>query len=118
MVKLGKSNKEISEEFNIHERYISLIRHGKRWKKLHQFYFSNKAPISRGNTGLEMSFMLKVIEDVIKGDKTLSKIAKKYDLDPSTVLRIKNKKTWKCAWGVYENNVTTIENPNQLEIPF
>ena len=118
LIKLGKTNGEIALIYNLHERYISLIRHGKRWSKLHKQYFNNIVPISRGNTGLEMSFMLKVIREIIKGNKTLSKIAKQFDLDPSTVSRIKNKKTWKCAWGVYESNVTTIENPNQLEIPF
>lgn len=31
MVKMGEIDITISEKFNLHERYVSLIRHGKRW---------------------------------------------------------------------------------------
>lgn len=30
----GKTNKEIASIYNLHDRYISLIRHQKRWKKV------------------------------------------------------------------------------------
>lgn len=30
----GKTNKEIAEIYGLHDRYISLIRHKKRWKKI------------------------------------------------------------------------------------
>lgn len=30
----GKTNKELSDLFNLHERYISLVRHKKRWRKI------------------------------------------------------------------------------------
>lgn len=33
-----KTNKEVGEYFNLHERYISLVRHGRRWKELYDEY--------------------------------------------------------------------------------
>lgn len=34
MVLSGKTNSEIAEEFDLHPRYVSLIRHKRRWKSL------------------------------------------------------------------------------------
>lgn len=107
LIKKGKTNKEISEIYNLHERYISLIRHGKRWEFLWKKYFI-EAPISNGNTDLPLDFMLNVIKEC-EGYKTNLELSKKFNLDPSTISRIRNKKTWKSIWQLYELNATTIE---------
>lgn len=38
MLLAGHSNDDIGKKFNLHPRYVSLIRHGKRWKHLTEKY--------------------------------------------------------------------------------
>lgn len=90
LIKKGKTNTEIANKYNLHKRYISLIRHGKRWNHLWKLYFK-EAPISKGNTDLPLDFMYKVNFEC-KGFKTNQELSKKFGLDPSIISRIRNKK--------------------------
>lgn len=38
LTKSGYSNTELGDFFGLHSRYISLIRHGRRWERLHKQY--------------------------------------------------------------------------------
>jgi len=38
LFKQYKTNAEVAEIFGLHERYVSLIRHGKRWEKTYKMY--------------------------------------------------------------------------------
>ena len=46
MLKEGFSNREIGEFFGLHDRYVSLIRHGKRWGNYHDIL--GPFPVSNG----------------------------------------------------------------------
>lgn len=113
MIKNGKSNEEIGEKFNLHNRYISLMRHGKRWSHIYKLYFSNSAPLSTGSLSLPIDFCLKVLDTCMDKSKTNTQIAIEYGIDQSTISRIRNKKTWKSIWWIYDSNVTTIENTSK-----
>lgn len=76
----GYSNEEIGKRFNLHSRYVSLIRHGKRWEHLTEKYgkFSNSKKydprIEKFNKFLEL-----------KDTLTNKEIASILEVDPSTI---------------------------------
>lgn len=115
MIKDGKSNDEIGKQFNLHSRYISLMRHGKRWKHIYDLYFSNNAPLSTGSLKLPVDFCLKVLNTCMDKSKTNTQIGLEFGIDQSTISRIRNKKTWQSIWALYNLNVTTIETTDNLE---
>lgn len=115
MIKDGKSNDEIGKQFNLHGRYISLMRHGKRWKHIYDLYFSNNAPLSTGSLKLPVDFCLKVLNTCMDKSKTNTQIGLEFGIDQSTISRIRNKKTWQSIWALYNLNVTTIETTDNLE---
>lgn len=45
MIEDGKNNTEIANQYGLHSRYISLIRHGKRWKHLYDEYYTTVTTI-------------------------------------------------------------------------
>ena len=88
----GLTNKEISKLYHIHERYVSLIRHKRRWKdSFPDWYIPVK---SLGNSGLPLKTMKLVYKDCL-GNSSNKDISKKWNLDPSTISRIRSKDTWK-----------------------
>jgi hypothetical protein len=111
MFEEGKTNDEISEVFNLHSRYISLMRHGKRWQHIYNEYFNenNKVIKSCGNLKYPLDFSLKILKDTLDKTQTNTQIALKYGVDQSTICRIRLRKTWDEIWKYYETNVTTIE---------
>lgn len=78
----GWCNNSIAKQFKLHPRYVSLLRHGKRWKHLHDFYgpFGESIPIDK--------FVDKyVIYLKMKDTHTNKEIAKAAQVDQSTVSR-------------------------------
>ncbi|WP_239586426.1 nuclease [Brevibacillus laterosporus] len=101
MLKAGKTNQEIAKAFNLHDRYVSLIRHKKRFKKLWKT-ISDYTPIkSEGqliNQGKvsETSF-IEIVHKIKKG-ATNASIEREYGLSSGTGSRIRNKKLYKQWW--------------------
>lgn len=98
----GYNNKEIADIYNLNDGYVSLIRHKKRWStvwanididlersnKKHEF-----KDFSRSKIPLE-----KQIEIIGELENASNKeVAKKYNLDPSVISRVRSRKTWKLA---------------------
>lgn len=104
----GKTNAEISAEYGIHERYVSLIRHKKRWKGLIPAWY--RPTESLGNTGLTVEFMTQVVETCLTGARNCD-IADRFNLDRSTVSRIRSGKTWQ-AFLEYYNNIV-VQRPSE-----
>jgi hypothetical protein len=125
MVIDGKSNDEIGEHYGVHPRYISLIRHGKRWGHLYHSHkistIDNSDKISDKRGMILTSFrattdefhkamsLLKEIED---GKVMAKDLAIKYNLHRTTISHIKRKKKWRNAWENYYQikAATTIES--------
>jgi hypothetical protein len=117
MFKKGLTNKDVSNKYFLHDRYVSLIRHGKRWKYLWVEHFNNNNKInSLGSCSLPLDKMLEIIHLTINTEKTNQEIADLYHLEKSSISRIRNKISWKEVWRHYYNNLsiaTTIENTNK-----
>lgn len=125
MVIEGKSNDEIGEYYGVHPRYVSLVRHGKRWGYLYHSHEistidnQDRKSDKRGmiltsvratSDGFNVAMqLLKEIED---GNVAAKELAVKYNLHPTTISHIKRKKTWRNVWENYYqlNAATTIEN--------
>lgn len=76
----GYSNEEIGKRFNLHSRYVSLIRHGKRWEHLTEKY--GKFPNSKKYDPRIEKFN-KFLE--LKDTLTNKEIASILEVDPSTI---------------------------------
>lgn len=100
----GSTNEQVAELFGLHSRYVSLIRHKKRWKNLFpSWYYPVK---SLGNTGLTLDVMIQIYEDCL-GDMRNMDIAEKWGLDRSTVSRIRSRQTWVDFINYYETSSAT-----------
>jgi uncharacterized protein YerC len=96
-----KTNAEIAELFTLHERYISLIRHGKRWKKLYKDY-GKTFPDSFTETTTTYSQVEEAWYLITLG-LTNKDIAAATGIEVSTVSRIRHKK-------LFKNLIERIEN--------
>lgn len=125
MVIDGKSNDEIGTHYRVHPRYISLIRHGKRWGHLyHTHQISTIANQDRKSdkrgiiltsvraTSDGFNLAMQLLKEIEDGKVAAKKLAEKYNLHPTTISHIKHKKTWRNVWENYYqlNAATTIEN--------
>lgn len=114
LIKEGKTNLEILKKFFIHDRYVSLIRHGKRWKHLWKQNFNEgEQLISFGNNYYSLETMLKIIELIDTSNLSNLEISNIINIDKSSISRIRNKKSWKDIWRIYlknKNIATTIES--------
>lgn len=106
----GATNKEIAELFGLHDRYASLIRHKKRWTSLFPSWYVPSS--SLGNTKLPLPLMIQVYEDTLSDLKN-HEIASKYNIDRSTISRIRSKQTWIDFIDYYENIYTELQRPSE-----
>lgn len=96
MLESNKSNKEIAEKFNLHDRYISLIRNKKRYRQ----WFEEYAPDYKIVSGIAFQATSKKLTDknlfelkdiIINTNFTNVEIGKWYGVDPSTISRVRTK---------------------------
>jgi DNA-binding CsgD family transcriptional regulator len=118
VLNLGLTNREISEMFNLHERYVSLLRHKKRFKKLWETIDGYNPVNSNGNaekkdSKITESVFLEIVRMLEEGC-TNAEIERTYGLSSGTVSRIRHKKLYKIWWerhfgGDQQKGSTTIE---------
>lgn len=88
MLLSGATNSEIAKQFNLHSRYVSLIRHKKRhilwWKEVG----NPDIAMSNGRFRKLNATDLAEIHDLLSV-KTNKEIAKIYEVDPSTISRLR-----------------------------
>lgn len=102
LFKEGKSNREIADLYGLHDRYVSLIRHKKRFKNLFKFvkgYTPEKSDDQR--RGLNYEQFTEVVA-LLKQGWTNADIQRKFGLSSGTGSRIRNKKLYKRYWEKYE----------------
>jgi hypothetical protein len=100
LLKAGKSNKFIGELYDIHDRYVSLIRHKRRYKHLweqmdYEAIKSNDTAELLGNVS-EEEFLF-IIEKMTKG-YTNKEIEEAHELTSGTASRIRNKNLYVVWW--------------------
>lgn len=99
----GKPNSDIANKYGLHDRYVSLIRHKKRWPKVWENFKdvelpnSNKQPEYKdtNRSSIDIDTQLKIIEEL--KTSTNKAVADKYNLDPSVMSRVRAGKSWKLA---------------------
>lgn len=101
----GATNMDISNLFGLHDRYVSLIRHKRRWNdQFPDWYVPSK---SLGNTGIDLSVMIEVYRDCLNYSYRNLDIAYKFNLDKSTISRIRSGKTWVDFIEYYNTRIAT-----------
>lgn len=117
MLKEGKTNREISEVFSIHDRYVSLIRHKKRfkrlWETIEDYEPENSNGNAQGNGKVVESVFLEIVK-MLKEGCTNAEIERTFGLSAGTGSRIRHKKLYKIWWKRFfgesqQKGSTTIE---------
>lgn len=95
MLNSGMNNLEISKKFNIHDRYVSLIRNKKRHLKWFDDYAPDYVVVSGRQFQAHSKLSEKQISEITKIIQTTKEtnvsIANKYSVNPSTISRIRTK---------------------------
>ncbi|WP_083826968.1 HNH endonuclease [Paenibacillus sp. HGF7] len=99
----GLTNSELALKYGLHDRYISLVRHKKRWKKLWSEFGTSEAEISKGNDKNKSLTpeQFVVIVNKIRIGYTNAAIEREYGLSSGTCSRIRNKKLYLNWWSEY-----------------
>lgn len=100
-LKNAKTNTEIANLYNLHERYVSLIRHKKRFKSLWKQvdgYTPIKSEAQLRNRGKVTHQMFLEIVALLEGGVTNALIERTYSLSSGTASRIRHRKLYKQWW--------------------
>lgn len=112
MFKRGCSNKEVSEVFGLHDRYISLIRHGKRWSVL--YAEKVKTPFIKSYNYKYDRNTLLYARNLLLSGKTNIEVSVETGIEKSAVSRLKSGKLYSGFFKAYDSLVaTTIERGNE-----
>lgn len=93
MFRDSKTNQEIADYCKLHDRYVSLIRHGKRWKKLY-----NEVGEIFPNSFTEKTITYFNVRDILRlidNKHTNKQIGLLTGIEVSQISRIRNRKTLK-----------------------
>lgn len=114
----GSSNEELSVKYSLHSRYVSLIRHQKRWKHIWDEYFPGKvAPNSF--TDLKASTLDRdlVIKELLTTSEACRTIAERHDVDQTTLSRIRSGSSIPSVWESYVDKYKHLVVQKQI-IPY
>lgn len=105
-----KTNSEIAQKFNLHERYVSLIRHGKRWIKQYKEYGKvfPESFTENSNTYWQISEAVKLLDSGL----TNKDIAFATSMEVSTVSRLRHGKLFKTMVRKYREEQTNEKSGN------
>jgi len=101
LFKQGYTNDFVGNLYGLHSRYISLVRHGKRWKHLFESKQMGRYP-SLGRLPFSLPRCVYIYEKCLAWDTPQDALGAELGIDPSTVSRIRNGKTWKAFKDFYE----------------
>lgn len=102
MLKLNYTNKQIADKYGLHDRYVSLIRHKKRYTHLFEGldYEPKKSNAQiRKITYSQFESIVKMLDSESNAD-----IAEIFKVDASIISNIRNKKLYKRYWNDYLSN--------------
>lgn len=103
MLKEGRSNSDIAHEFNLHNRYVSLIRHKKRYKHLWK-YVDDYVPTKSSDTDTLKSLTVEdfiTVVNMINNGATNAEVERKFNLAAGTGSRIRHRKLYKDWFKKY-----------------
>ncbi len=88
----GYTNDELAEIYGLHSRYISLIRHKHRQKHIWNTYFPEQATVcsDKSSKQRDTDVIKAIVDMVFTTELSNSAIGKHFNIDPSTVSRIRS----------------------------
>jgi hypothetical protein len=107
MFKQGATNDDVAEKYDLHSRYVSLIRHKKRFKEL-WMQVKDYEPTPSHKLKHERKFNYSMFLDImnmIRNGCTNKDIEDKYSASSGTGSRIRNKILYKDYWEQYEETL-------------
>ncbi|MGL5873038.1 MAG: HNH endonuclease signature motif containing protein [Xenococcaceae cyanobacterium] len=109
----GATNKEIANEYQLHPRYVSLIRHKKRLRNIWEKY-SQESGISSASksSGLNSKIPVEIRVEIIKKLPYFKnkELAQEINVDCSVISQVRHKKAWADAWNIVNTEgATTIQ---------
>ncbi len=93
MFKLGYPNKHVGDIFGLHDRYISLVRHGRRWKWLFEEQ-SMYETVSLGRLKYPLPQCVYIYNKCMTSRIPQDELGKLLGIDSSQVSRIRTGKGW------------------------
>lgn len=103
LFRVGYNNADIAKIFGVHDRYVSLIRHGKRWGHIYEGPFPKSFAYKTSLPNLIEAM------ELLKSGMTNKEIADKTGIEASNISRLRHGKIWKNFVEFYESRaVTTI----------
>lgn len=118
LIKKGLTNKDLADIYGVHDRYVSLIRHGHRWKYL--FEREGMKPMkSLGNLRMPLAKAVYIYNMCLTSEKGQDRLGPELGIDPSTVSRVRTGKSWKdfrIFFGVPALSEDWKDNRNNLTV--
>lgn len=117
LFKLGYDNLSVGEMFGLSDRYISLVRHGHRWKYLWEREGMYRTP-SLGRLKYPLARCVYIYNKCMTSDKSQDTLGPELGIDPSTVSRIRTGNTWKKFrefYGIPEKTYDWKDSPVEIE---
>jgi hypothetical protein len=116
----GYDNDALANKYGVHSRYVSLIRHKKRWKHIFELdEFIDYTPIkSNKETSISHQVKYSILSDLYYTKLTFAEIGKKYKVDPSMICRAYYGKVWKELIAKFNQETsTTIPQGSRVKLP-
>lgn len=118
------TNEQLAEQYGLHSRYISLIRHKHRWKHAWDtFYPNTDAPKSNQPIKLHSAKSQftederrVIIKAVYELGLTNTQIQNMYGIERSNVSKIRHGKFWKSSLKDYFKSLETIPNGSTSQV--
>lgn len=88
----GGSNEELAERFNVHSRYVSLVRHKKRQLGIWESHFPDTEPVpsSKVADSKDPAKLTAIVNAALGTKKSNTTIGREFKVDPSAVSRIRS----------------------------
>ena len=98
---IGKSNDFIANKYGLHSRYVSLIRHKKRWKHIWDEHFKDVKPVKSFTDKYSHLDRDAIVKDALTTTMTNIELEEKYSVDRSTISRIRTGSRVPKVWMEY-----------------
>lgn len=88
----GASNEELAKRFNLHSRYVSLIRHKKRQLNIWEKYFPNVETVSSSKVAnsKDPAKLTAIVNAALGTKESNAAIGRKFGVDSSAISRIRS----------------------------
>lgn len=101
LFELGYNNEYVAEKTGLHSRYVSLVRHGKRWTWLYD-EVGKTFPKSFSSGAYRLTRVIEAWE-MLKVGYTNKQVADACEIEASNISRLRSRQLWKDFIDFYES---------------